>query len=127
MIGSVMAALITKAMGWESTSIGSAYHGIDSVMKDTTFNRFAVVEAKGGPSARVGNEMTNDWIRKNLGKIQGENPLGSGADAGAFASAVGLRAAMSALVIKTDIKSRPGYIAAKLQTYPHIGPWGPPF
>ena len=84
-------------------------------MKDT-LGRFAVVEAKGGPHARLRGEMSETWIRSRLRKIRDENPIGSGTDTAAFHTAVNAKGLvpMSALVVKTDIRSKPGYIAAKL-------------
>jgi hypothetical protein len=127
MIGTIVTALITKAMSWESTSIGAGYHGIDAIMKDTWLDRFAVVEAKGGPGSSLKGEMTNAWIASRLKKIRDENT--SGTDASAFDNAVRLGTPTSALVVKVDISSKNNsYIAAKMQTYPNIhSQWGSPF
>lgn len=123
-IGSVSSGLVANLLGFESSDLRSGYHGIDALMKDPTFNRFVVLEAKGGKSTLRGNQMSDQWIKSRLERLEKRNP--TAADTPALRQARLSRAKMWAMVVSTNL-FRGTNLAVKIQTYPGVESWGSPF
>ena len=132
-IGTLGSAIVAKALGFESTSIGSAYTGIDGVLKDPLLGRFTILEAKGGSSTLDGSrgQMYDGWIRDRLDKIARENR--NSPDYTDFANDVaGTKLAiptsrMWAILVKLDIRRGKNDLHVAIQEYPGINRWGKPF
>jgi hypothetical protein len=123
LLGAVFAAIVTEIVGWKTTSVGANYTGVDAILRAGDHGPFVVLEAKGGPSAKLDpGQMYDKWIEKKVQKAIQEN---KGPDADALFN--NRKGPLLAAVIKTDLTSSQPYIYVKVQTFPHITPWRDPF
>ena len=130
LIGEVFGAVIASILGFQTTDISIGYRGLDAVLKNSLANSvyYAVLEAKGGPSARLdntknhGQQMSDQWIKWRISTaVKNTNSPGD---------KDGLSAAKNvmAVVMKTVLTGNgPPTIYIQAQTYPGVSKWAPPF
>ncbi len=113
LIGEVGASLVAGLLGFETTAIVPARHGIDAVLYNETIDKWLILEAKGGTSklGRTlghGKQFSHRWITDRLDKMINKNMKKGGDHAKA---ATNLRKAfrykqMLTMVVSLDIRSK---------------------